>query len=175
MRPALLDPFFASLTSLPGIYWTWPVAYVRAEFLRARNLEYVRAARALGMTDQRIMFKHILPNALVATLASLPFFLGGSVTTLTALDFLGLGMPVGSASLGDLLSQGKENLQAPWLGIGGFVIIAVMLTLMIFIGEAIRDAFDPDVRNAVAHADYIVWVTGLRLRKRNGGMIREIP
>ena len=143
LSSVIVPGFWTLLGIMLLIYWTWPVAYVRAEFLRARNLEYVRAARALGMSDRRIMFKHILPNALVATLASLPFFLGGSVTTLTALDFLGLGMPVGSASLGDLLSQGKENLQAPWLGIGGFAIIAVMLTLMIFIGEAIRDAFDP--------------------------------
>jgi microcin C transport system permease protein len=143
LSSVIVPGFWTLLGIMLLIYWTWPVAYVRAEFLRARNLEYVRAARALGMSDRRIMFKHILPNALVATLASLPFFLGGSVTTLTALDFLGLGMPVGSASLGDLLNQGKENLQAPWLGIGGFVIIAVMLTLMIFIGEAIRDAFDP--------------------------------
>jgi len=125
------------------VAWTWPVAYVRAEFLRARNLEYVRAARALGMSDRRIMLKHIMPNALVATLATLPFVMGGSVTTLTALDFLGLGMPVGSPSLGELLSQGKENLQSPWLGIVGFIVIAAMLSLLIFIGEAVRDAFDP--------------------------------
>jgi microcin C transport system permease protein len=125
------------------VSWTWPVAYVRAEFLRARNLEYVRAARALGLSDTRIILRHIMPNALVATLATLPFILGGSVTTLTALDFLGLGMPVGSPSLGDLLSQGKENLQSPWLGIVGFLVIGVMLSLLIFIGEAVRDAFDP--------------------------------
>ena len=141
---SVIAPGFWSLLGIMLLVsWTWPVAYVRAEFLRARNLEYVRAARALGMSDVRIMFKHIMPNALVATLATLPFILGGSITTLTALDFLGLGMPVGSASLGDLLNQGKENLQAPWLGIAGFIIIGVMLTLMIFIGEAVRDAFDP--------------------------------
>jgi microcin C transport system permease protein len=123
--------------------WTWPVGVVRAEFLRARNFEYVRAAKSMGMSDWRIMIKHILPNALVATLTFLPFTLSGSVTTLTALDFLGLGLPPGSPSLGELLSQGKENLQAPWLGITGFVVVGGMLVLLIFIGEAIRDAFDP--------------------------------
>jgi microcin C transport system permease protein len=143
LSSVIIPGFWTLLGIMLLISWTWPVPYVRAEFLRARNLEYVRAARALGMSDRRIMFKHILPNALVATLASLPFFMGASVTTLTALDFLGLGMPVGSASLGDLLSQGKENLQAPWLAISGFIVIGVMLSLMIYIGEAIRDAFDP--------------------------------
>jgi microcin C transport system permease protein len=123
--------------------WTWPVAVVRAEFLRARNFEYVRAAKSMGMSDWRIMTKHILPNALVATLTFLPFTLSASVTTLTALDFLGLGLPPGSPSLGELLQQGKENLQAPWLGITGFVVIGGMLTLLVFIGEGIRDAFDP--------------------------------
>lgn len=151
--PALYILMILASVMIPGFWtllginllvsWTWPVAYVRAEFLRARNLEYVRAARALGMNDTRIMLKHIMPNALVATLATLPFIMGGSVTTLTSLDFLGLGMPVGSPSLGDLLSQGKENLQAPWLGISGFIVLATMLSLLIFIGEAVRDAFDP--------------------------------
>lgn len=143
LASVMVPGFWTLLGIMLLISWTWPVPYVRAEFLRARNLEYVRAARALGMSDSRIMLKHILPNALVATLASLPFVLGASVTTLTALDFLGLGLPVGSPSLGDLLSEGKENLQAPWLGITGFVVIGVMLTLLIFIGEAVRDAFDP--------------------------------
>jgi microcin C transport system permease protein len=133
--------------SLLGIFllvsWTWPVGVVRAEFLRARNFEYVRAAKSMGMNDWRIMTRHILPNALVATLTFLPFTLSASVTTLTALDFLGLGLPPGSPSLGELLQQGKENLQAPWLGITGFVVIGGMLVLLIFIGEAIRDAFDP--------------------------------
>jgi microcin C transport system permease protein len=116
---------------------------VRAEFLRTRNLDYVRAARALGVTDATIIRRHVLPNALVATLTLLPFILSASITTLTALDFLGLGLPTGSPSLGELLAQGKANLQAPWLGITGFAVLALMLTLLIFIGEAVRQAFDP--------------------------------
>ena len=123
--------------------WTWPVGVVRAEFLRARNLDYVRAAKALGLGDWKIMIRHILPNAMVATLTFLPFTLSGSVTTLTSLDFLGFGLPPGSPSLGELLSQGKDNLQAPWLGITGFLVLGGILVLLIFIGEAIRDAFDP--------------------------------
>ena len=123
--------------------WTWPVGFVRAEFLRIRNLEYVRAAKALGMSDWRVMTKHIMPNAIVTTLTYLPFTLAGSVTSLTALDFLGLGLPAGSPSLGELLNQGKNNLQAPWLGISGFVVTGGMLILLVFIGEGIRDAFDP--------------------------------
>ena len=119
------------------------VGVVRAEFLRARNFDYVRAARALGVRDLAIMVRHILPNAMVATLTFLPFILTGAITSLTALDFLGFGLPPGSPSLGELLDQGKNNLQAPWLGLTGFVVIAVMLTLLIFIGEAVRDAFDP--------------------------------
>jgi len=116
---------------------------VRAEFLRARNFEYVNAARALGLSNAKIIFKHVLPNAMVATLTFLPFILNGAITTLTSLDFLGFGLPPGSASLGEILAQGKANLQAPWLGLTGFVILAVMLSLLIFIGEAVRDAFDP--------------------------------
>ncbi|TXH37556.1 MAG: ABC transporter permease [Rhodospirillaceae bacterium] len=143
LASVIVPGFWTLLGIMLLMTWTWPVPYVRAEFLRARNLEYVRAARALGMGDGRIILKHILPNALVATLAYLPFTLAGSVTTLTALDFLGLGLPVGSPSLGDLLSQAKQNLQAPWLGIAGFIVIGLMLTLLIFIGEAVRDAFDP--------------------------------
>jgi microcin C transport system permease protein len=123
--------------------WMALVGVVRAEFLRVRNFDYVRAARALGVSDSMIMFKHILPNAMVATLTFLPFILNGSITTLTALDFLGFGLPPGSASLGELLNQGKSNLQAPWLGITAFMVLAVMLSLLIFIGEAVRDAFDP--------------------------------
>jgi len=119
------------------------VGVVRAEFLRARNLEYVLAAKALGLKDSRIIFRHILPNAMVATLTFMPFILCGSITTLTSLDFLGFGLPPGSPSLGDLLSQGKDNLQAPWLGITAFVVLAGTLSLLIFIGEAVRDAFDP--------------------------------
>jgi microcin C transport system permease protein len=119
------------------------VGVVRAEFLRARNFEYVRAARSMGVSDRTIMFRHILPNAMVATLTFMPFTLAGSVTVLTSLDFLGIGLPPGSASLGELLAQGKANLQAPWLGLTGFFTIAVMLSMLIFIGEAVRDAFDP--------------------------------
>ena len=123
--------------------WTALVGVVRAEFLRGRNFEYVRAARALGLTDAKIMFRHILPNAMVATLTFMPFILSGSITTLTALDFLGFGLPPGSPSLGELLKQGKVNLQAPWLGLTGFIIVSLMLSLLVFIGEAVRDAFDP--------------------------------
>jgi microcin C transport system permease protein len=141
---SIIEPSFWILLALMALVsWMSLVGLVRAEFLRARNLEYVRAARALGVSDKVIMFKHIFPNAMVATLTMLPFILNGSITTLTALDFMGFGLPPGSASLGELLAQGKANLQAPWLGISGFMVIAVMLTLLIFVGEAVRDAFDP--------------------------------
>ncbi len=143
LSSVIVPSFWTLLGIMLLVSWTWPTGVVRAEFLRARNFEYVRAAKALGMSDWRIMTKHILPNALVATLTFLPFTLSGSVTTLTALDFLGLGLPPGSPSLGELLQQGKENLQAPWLGTTGFVVIGTMLTLLVFTGEAIRDAFDP--------------------------------
>jgi microcin C transport system permease protein len=123
--------------------WMSLVGVVRAEFLRGRNLQYVEAARALGMSDRGIMFRHILPNAMVATLTFMPFILGGSITTLTSLDFLGFGLPVGSPSLGELLAQGKANLQAPWLGISAFLVLASILAMLVFIGEAVRDAFDP--------------------------------
>jgi microcin C transport system permease protein len=116
---------------------------VRAEFLRGRNLDYVRAARALGVSNPAIMARHILPNALVAVFSFLPFTLSGSVTVLASLDFLGFGLPPGSPSLGELVAQGKDNLQAPWLGITAFVVLGGLLTLLIFIGEAVRDAFDP--------------------------------
>jgi microcin C transport system permease protein len=119
------------------------VGVVRAEFLRGRNLEYVRAARALGMNNRQVMFRHILPNALVATMTFLPFILSGSITTLTALDFLGFGLPPGSPSLGELLAQGKANLHAPWLGVTAFTVLALQLSLLVFIGEGVRDAFDP--------------------------------
>jgi microcin C transport system permease protein len=135
--------FFVLLGILLLFSWVNLVSVVRAEFLRARNFEYVNAARALGLSNGRIMLRHILPNAMVATLTYLPFVLNGSITTLTALDFLGFGLPPGSASLGELLLQGKNNLQAPWLGITGFVSIAFMLSLLVFIGEAVRDAVDP--------------------------------
>ena len=123
--------------------WMSLIGVVRAEFLRARNFEYVLAARALGLRNSRIIFRHILPNAMVATLTFMPFILCGSITTLTSLDFLGFGLPLGSPSLGDLLSQGKDNLQAPWLGISAFVVLAGTLSLLVFVGEAVRDAFDP--------------------------------
>lgn len=123
--------------------WMTLVSVVRAEFLRTRNFEYVRAAKALGVSDRTIMFRHVLPNSMVATLTYLPFILNGSITTLTALDFLGFGLPPGSPSLGELLAQGKSNIQSPWLGLTGFATLAIMLTLLIFVGEAVRDAFDP--------------------------------
>ena len=123
--------------------WMSLVDVVRAEFLRGRNLEYVRAARALGMRDGPIMFHHILPNAMVSTMTYLPFILTGAIGTLTALDFLGFGLPAGSPSLGELVGQAKANLQAPWLGISAFCVLALMLSLLVFIGEAARDAFDP--------------------------------
>ena len=135
--------FFILLGILLLFSWVTLVHVVRAEFLRARNFEYVTAARALGLSNARIMVKHVLPNAMVATLTFLPFVLNGSISTLTALDFLGFGLPSGSPSLGELLLQGKSNLQAPWLGLTGFFVIAIMLSLLIFIGEAVRDAFDP--------------------------------
>jgi microcin C transport system permease protein len=141
---AVITPsFFILLGILLLFKWTTLVGVVRAEFLRARNFEYVNAARALGLGDRQIMIRHILPNAMVATLTYLPFVLNSSITTLTSLDFLGFGLPPGSPSLGELLQQGKANLQAPWLGLAGFVVIATMLSLLIFIGEAVRDAFDP--------------------------------
>lgn len=141
---AIITPsFFVLLGILLLFSWVALVGVVRAEFLRARNFEYVRAARALGLSNRAIMVKHLLPNAMVATLTFLPFILNGSITTLTSLDFLGFGLPPGSPSLGELLAQGKSNLQAPWLGLSGFFMIALMLSLLIFIGEAVRDAFDP--------------------------------
>jgi microcin C transport system permease protein len=141
---SVVEPNFWWLLSLMLMFsWMTLVGVVRAEFLRARNLDYVRAAKALGVDDGTIMFKHILPNAMVATVTFLPFVLNGSITTLTALDFLGFGLPAGSPSLGELLNQGKANLQAPWLGLTAFFVLAVMLSLLIFVGEAVRDAFDP--------------------------------
>lgn len=139
----IVPGFWTLLIVLLLFSWTALVGLVRAEVLRARSLDYVRAARALGLPEGRILLRHVLPNAMVATFTFAPFILSGSLVSLTALDFLGLGMPPGSASLGELLSQGKENLQAPWLGITGFVVLAALLTLLVFIGEAVRDAFDP--------------------------------
>ena len=140
----IVQPNFWWLLGLLLLFsWMGFVGVVRAEFLRARNFDYIRAARALGVGNVRIMFRHVLPNAMVATITFMPFTLAGSVTVLTSLDFLGIGLPPGSASLGELLAQGKANLQAPWLSFTGFFTIAIMLSLLIFIGEAVRDAFDP--------------------------------
>ncbi len=139
----LVPGFWTLLGVLLLFHWTSLVGVVRAEFLRARNFEYVKAARALGLSDAKIMYKHLLPNAMVATLTFMPFLLSGSISALTALDFLGLGLPPGSPSLGELLLQGKKHLEAPWLGLTGFFTIAVTLSLLIFIGEAVRDALDP--------------------------------
>lgn len=135
--------FWTLLMILLLFSWVRLVDVVRAEFLRTRNFDYVRAAKALGVGDSTIIRRHVLPNAMVATLTFMPFILTGSITALTSLDFLGLGLPPGSPSLGELLAQGKNNLQAPWLGIAAFMSLAVMLTLLTFIGEAVRDAFDP--------------------------------
>jgi microcin C transport system permease protein len=141
---SVIAPGFWVLFSILLLFsWVSLVGLVRAEFLRARNLEYVRAAQALGVSNIRIMWRHLLPNATVASLTFMPFILNGSITTLTSLDFLGFGLPPGSPSLGELLAQGKANLHAPWLGLSGFFVIAITLSLLIFIGEAVRDAFDP--------------------------------
>ncbi len=151
--PTLLVLIILSSILEPNVYWlliillffSWMalVSVVRAEFLRARNFDYVRAARSLGVSSLTIMRRHVLPNAMVATLTFVPFILSGAVTTLTALDFLGFGLPAGSPSLGELMAQGKNNLHAPWLGLTGFFTLAVLLTLLIFVGEAARDALDP--------------------------------
>jgi microcin C transport system permease protein len=135
--------FWVLLIFLLVFSWMSLTGVVRAEFLRGRNLDYVRAAKALGVRDGMVMWRHILPNAMVATLTFLPFILSGSVTTLASLDFLGFGLPPGSPSLGELVSQGKDNLQAPWLGFTAFVVLGSVLVLLIFVGEAVRDAFDP--------------------------------
>ena len=141
---SFIQPNFWWLLGIMLLFsWMSLVDLVRAEFLRGRNLEYVRAARALGMQNSLIMFRHILPNAMVSTITFLPFILTGAIGTLTALDFLGFGLPPGSPSLGELVAQGKSNLQAPWLGISAFTVLALMLSLLVFIGEAARDAFDP--------------------------------
>jgi microcin C transport system permease protein len=147
----LASIFVPSFWMLLGILllfsWMGLVGVVRAEFLRGRKLDYVRAAKALGVRDASTMFRHILPNAMVASLTLLPFVLSGSVVALTSLDFLGLGLPPGSPSLGELLLQGKNNLQAPWLAFTGFFVIAIILSLLVFIGEGVRDAFDPRKTN----------------------------
>ena len=141
---SVVEPNFWWLLGLMLLFsWMGLVGVVRAEFLRARNFDFVRAARALGLSDRKIMMRHVLPNAMVSTLTFLPFILTGSVTVLTSLDFLGFGLPPGSPSLGELLNQGKNNLQAPWLGFTSFFLLSIMLSLLVFIGEAVRDAFDP--------------------------------
>ena len=141
---SVIEPsFWVLLVFLLLFSWMGLTGVVRAEFLRGRNFDYVRAAKALGVSDTVVMFRHILPNAMVATLTFLPFILNGSITTLTSLDFLGFGLPPGSASLGEMLKQGQRYLNAPWLGITGFITLSIMLSLLIFIGEATRDAFDP--------------------------------
>lgn len=141
---SIVTPNFWWLLGLMLLFsWTALVGLVRAEFLRARNFDYVKAARALGVSNGKIMLRHVLPNAMVSTVTYLPFITAGSVTTLTSLDFLGFGLPPGSPSLGNLLNQAKDNLQAPWLGFTAFFVIAIMLSLLVFIGEAVRDAFDP--------------------------------
>lgn len=141
---SVVQPGFWWLLAITALFgWMTLVGVVRAEFLRARNFDYIRAAQALGVTDRVIISRHMLPNAMVATLTFLPFIMCGAISTLASLDFLGFGMPLGSASLGELLLQGKNNLQAPWLGISSFVALALLLSLLIFIFEAVRDAFDP--------------------------------
>lgn len=141
---SVIQPNFWWLLGITVLFgWMSLVGVVRAEFLRTRNFDYIRAAQAMGVSDRSIILRHMLPNAMVATLTFLPFILCGSITTLTSLDFLGFGLPLGSPSLGELLLQGKNNLQAPWLGITAFFSLAILLTLLIFIGEAVRDAFDP--------------------------------
>lgn len=141
---SIIEPSFMSLLFILLLFsWTKLVDVVRAEFLRGRNFDYVRAAKALGISNTTIIYRHVLPNAMVATLTFMPFILTGSITALTSLDFLGLGLPPGSPSLGEMLAQGKNNLQAPWLGLTAFFSLAIMLSLLTFIGEAFRDAFDP--------------------------------
>ncbi|MGL5044153.1 MAG: ABC transporter permease [Plesiomonas sp.] len=141
---SIVEPNFWWLLGITVLFgWMSLVGVIRAEFLRARNFDYIRAAHAMGIPDHLIMWRHILPNAMVATLTFLPFILSSSVTTLTSLDFLGFGLPLGSPSLGELLAQGKANLQAPWLGISAFVVLSLLLSLLVFIGEALRDAYDP--------------------------------
>ena len=141
---SFLTPGFWTLLIILLLFsWTSLVSVVRAEFLRTRNLDYILAAKSLGISDGSIMIRHVLPNAMVATLTFLPFILSSSIIALTSLDFLGLGLPPGSPSLGEMLRQGKDNLHAPWLGITAFLTLAITLTLLVFMGEAIRDAFDP--------------------------------
>ena len=141
---SFVQPSFWVLLSIMLLFsWMSLEGVIRAEFLRARNFEYVKAAKALGVGNIKIMVRHVLPNAMVATLTLLPFILSGSIATLTSLDFLGFGLPPGSPSLGEMVAQGKANLQAPWLGLSAFITLSLQLSLLVFIGEAVRDAFDP--------------------------------
>lgn len=141
---SLVTPNFWWLLGILLLFkWMSLTSVVRAEFLRARNFDYVKAARALGVSEPVIMVRHVLPNAMVAAMTMVPFMMSGAITALTTLDFLGFGLPVGSPSLGEILLQGKNNPQAPWLGFTGFVTIALLLVLIVFISEAVRDAFDP--------------------------------
>jgi microcin C transport system permease protein len=141
---SIITPGFFSLLGLLLLFsWMQLVQYVRAEFLRARNFDFVKAARAMGVSDAMIIRRHILPNALVATLTFLPFIMTGGISALTALDFLGFGMPPGSPSLGEMVAQAKTNLNAWWLAAVVFVAIGGVLSLLTFIGEAVREAFDP--------------------------------
>lgn len=141
---SVVQPNFWWLLGITLLFgWMSLVGVVRAEFLRGRNFEYVTAAKALGLSNAKIIFRHILPNAMIASITFMPFILGGSITTLTSLDFLGFGLPVGSPSLGELLAQGKANIQAPWLGLSTFAVLSIMLSLLVFIGEGVRDALDP--------------------------------
>ncbi len=145
---SIITPNFWWLLGIMLLFdWTALVDVVRAEFLRGRNLDYVRAARALGVSNRLIIFRHVLPNAMVASITFFPFLLTGAITTLTSLDFLGFGLPPGSPSLGELVAQGKNNLQAPWLALSAFGVLSLMLTLLVFIGEGVRDAFDPRMIN----------------------------
>jgi len=142
---SMVPPSFWILLGILLIFgWMALVGVVRAEFLRARNFEYVLAARSMGVSNAAIIWRHLLPNAMVATITFIPFLLVGGVTSLTALDFLGFGLPPGSASLGEMVSQGKNNLHAPWIGLSVFVVLSLLLTLLVFVGEAVRDAVDPN-------------------------------
>jgi microcin C transport system permease protein len=142
---SLIEPNFWILLFFTLLFsWMGLVGLVRAEVLKVRNFDYVMAAKSLGVSEWKIMTRHILPNSLVSTITYMPFIISGAITTLTSLDFLGLGMPSGSPSLGEILSQGKSNLQAPWLGLTGFFVVGLILSLLVFIGEAARDAFSPN-------------------------------
>jgi microcin C transport system permease protein len=140
----MVQPTFWILMGIMLLFgWMGLVGLVRAESLRARNFEYVQAARAMGLSDAAVIFRHVLPNAMVATITFLPFILAGSVTTLTGLDFLGFGLPPGSPSLGEMINQGKNNIRAPWIGLSVFLVLSLILVLLVFIGEGVRDALDP--------------------------------